>query len=106
MPRALALTVAALLLVFFPAAGAQAPVQVAPHEEAPAVPPLTAVEQGQLSLWESRIEAGQLKVALAQAQLELARRDAEAFLTSLQRPGYTIQRGPTGEWVRVAEPTR
>lgn len=83
---------------------AQTPAQ--PGAQEPAAPALTPADQQLLALWESRLESASLRVALAQAQMELLRRDAEGAITALQREGYTLRRGDDGGWSYVKAPPR
>lgn len=67
---------------------------------APAPPVLTEAQAMQIRLLEVQTENAQLKVALAQAQLDAIAREGAAYLSSLQRDGYTLTRGERG-WAYV-----
>lgn len=67
---------------------------------------LSPADQQLLSLWESRLEGAALRVSLAQAQMELVRRDAAAAVATLQREGYTLRRGDSGGWSYEKVPAR
>ena len=84
-----AVVVLALLRGFVASTRAQAPATPAP-------PVLTEAQAMQIRLLEMQTENAQLKVALAQAQLDAVAREGAAYLSSLQRDGFTLTRGERG----------
>lgn len=84
-----AVVVLAILLGFVASTRAQAPATPAP-------PVLTEAQTMQIRLLEVQTENAQLKVALAQAQLDAIAREGAAYLSSLQRDGFTLTRGERG----------
>ena len=68
-----------------------------PPEPKPA-PVLSEMERLTVSLLEAKLDAASLRVALAQTQLELQRREAETYFVSLRKDGFTLQRGEDGRW--------
>lgn len=80
------------LLVLSLVAGARA--------QAPAAPELTEAQRLQLRLIETQVENAQLRLTLAQAQLDAVSREGAAYITSLAREGFTLTRGERG-WTYV-----
>lgn len=66
------------------------------------VPTLTESQAVQLRVLEIQTENAQLKVALAQAQLDAVVREGSAYLATLQRDGYTLSRTDRG-WTYTAK---
>lgn len=82
-----------LVLGLLAVARAQAP-------ETPAAPTLTEAQAQAIRVLELRTENAQLRVALAQAQLDVVTREGAAYLTSLARDGFTLTRSERG-WTYV-----
>lgn len=82
-----------------PAVAQQTPAPVPASDVAPA-PELTEAQRLQLRVLELQIENLRLQAALAQAQLDAQLREGSAFVTSLQREGFTLTRGEKG-WAYV-----
>lgn len=67
-----------------------------PASEFVAAPSLTAEQQLRLRVMELQVENAQLRAALAQTQLDAIAREGAAYLSSLQRDGFTLTRGERG----------
>lgn len=67
-----------------------------------AAPSLNAEQLAKIDAFESRIEASQLQISNAQMRLEKTVREAQTYLQSLKKDGYTLQRTDKG-WEYVVE---
>lgn len=86
-----------LVVLWLLAAAAQA--------QAPDLPQLTADQQKDLRIVEQEAEKALLAYQLAEARFLLAREALAKQLTTLQPPGYRLEKGETGwRFVRVEAP--
>lgn len=79
--------------------GATAPTATTPTVAAPVVSELDALKLDKLVLADENVR---LRIAQAQQELSRLQSEAQAYVQTLQKPGYTLTRDERGAWVYVA----
>lgn len=64
-------------------------------------PTLTPHDRDRLALAETRIENAALRLQLVQVQLRDAQDALRREVAALERPGYRLERSPSGEWTYI-----
>lgn len=101
MRRLIIALIASLCSVATPALAQDAlkPGATAPVVAAPVVSELDALKLDKLVLADENVR---LRIAQAQQELSRLQSEAQAYVQTLQKPGYTLTRDERGAWVYVA----